>query len=134
MRSLLLAIAFALPSAPLADARVERNSRPPHMLATSMRIATAASPPGPCSGRERVILVPGLTDDGRPVGGLADRGRCVALIERANVLDPPGLCSLVVHEFMHLAGVEHSENSRNIMYAHRLNYWPGCRMIGMRIR
>jgi hypothetical protein len=96
------------------------------MLARSLPIARAAWPDSPCAGHETIRLrddaaIAAMSDDGI---GFADPAACTAGI--ASGLDGYSFCVVLVHELGHLAGREHSNNPRSVMYATPARY-PPCR-------
>lgn len=38
------------------------------------------------------------------------------------------LCTIMVHEYGHLSGQEHSENPRSVMHAYVVRVFPACRI------
>lgn len=101
----------------------------------TMKFADSQFPASPCKGRVAVVLnaprssMPivdgvGAHVDGLHADGYALPDRCVT--EIAPVTTPDALCFIVVHEYGHLAGLEHVDDRRSPMFP-AVNYeYPPC--------
>lgn len=73
----------------------------------------------PCGGQVTVLWAP-LPET---VGAVAAREACTVTLTTAYRLPFAALCSVMIHEVGHLAGVQHSLNPRSVMYEWRdFNY------------
>jgi hypothetical protein len=102
---------------------------------TPPSVASAHWPDSPCHGRELVHLVPQATIDAvlsedapDTHAGYAHRGGdCDVFIADWVQKQPRIYCSLLVHEFGHLAGHEHSADPTDVMYGARIVIPQECR-------
>jgi hypothetical protein len=132
----LLATLFLLALVP-ATARADWLAAP-----TPPSVASAHWPDSACHGRELVHLVPQATIDGflpqdptRTHTGYTPGGTtCDVFIADWVHKQPVDYCSLLVHEFGHLAGFEHSLDPTDVMYGGRVVTAPECRQFPATLR
>jgi len=118
-----LATAHASAQAPAADAA---------RLAQFLPIARAAWPGSPCAGREQVRLsgdtalravAPAIVGPGEAPDGMAEPQTCQVWLSSA--MDARTFCTVLVHEFGHLAGRDHTATPGDVMNgAGDLDYAP----------
>ena len=101
-------------------------------LARMQRIAAAAWPANACTGRVQFDwTTDGFLDALEPGAvAAADPAACQVVASRDRWAGWKAyLCTVLVHEYGHLAGREHVSNSRNVMYGGWLGnaIWPRCR-------
>jgi hypothetical protein len=130
-------VALALPAGAQAMTIAEWMDQQPYAsvdLSFSPELLATARAPwtgSPCAGREVVAVVPnGTLDDvtGVRVSARAFQdGSCrLALTDRV-IHDPVRLCFVLMHEFGHLAGRDHSDNPADVMYGQGFyNNQPAC--------
>ena len=58
---------------------------------------------------------------------IAERWRCRAIFNTQVAFTWPMFCSIVVHEYGHLLGYEHSANPRSVMYPEYVRAYGPCR-------
>lgn len=91
------------------------------MLAEAVAVAAMHWPASPCHGRERVVLVSVAKMDRVSTTprswGWAIGPRCTVLValQRVPHASTRYLCRMLVHEFGHLAGLEHTSDPRDVM-------------------
>lgn len=122
----LAVLALAPPAAATAD--WEPATQVP-AVAHWLSVSEQAWPSSPCNGREQVRVVDAaeINDD----WGLAQvDGSCRFSIAMQATTDPLAACVTVVHETGHLAGLDHSLDPYNVMYAGgdsaHDGEWPPC--------
>jgi hypothetical protein len=101
---------------------------------TPASVASAHWPDSACHGREFVHLVPQADVDayksedppGTHTGYSPMHGSCDVYIADWMLRDPIIYCSLLVHEFGHTAGLEHSPDPTNVMYGPVIVIAPEC--------
>jgi hypothetical protein len=108
-----LATAHASAQAPAGDAA---------RLAQFLPIARAAWPGSPCAGREQVRLsgdtalravAPAIAGPGEALDGMAEPMTCQVWLSSA--MDARTFCTVLVHEFGHLAGRDHTATPGDVM-------------------
>lgn len=125
---LLIALLVSLLVAPVAGAHhlpvsVEWKAQ------RSVPIADAAWPQSPCAGRLQVRSGPEV-DAGLDAAGLDGRqfpGTCV--VEVRSTLRPVTFCTVTAHEAGHAAGMGHSQDPDDLMFALSADYGP-CESLG----
>jgi len=91
----------------------------PAQTAKAIAVADAHWPASPCHGREVITWIKSapLAD----VAGLAHPDFCATTIAWNQVAaedpSPAFLCTVLEHEFGHLAGLDHSPDPNNVMFA-----------------
>lgn len=121
----LFAVACIAPS--VAEARVVhmRAPAPPPRSSTTIEreiaayapVARAAWPGSACAGREQIEVVAEIEarPDGIDAAGEAWESECHVRVEAD--LTGSGLCRILVHEFGHLAGLDHDPHPESVMHA-----------------
>jgi hypothetical protein len=108
-----LATAPASAQAPAGDAA---------RLAQFLPIARAAWPGSPCAGREQVhrsgdtalrAAAPAIAGPGEALNGMAEPQSCQVWLSSA--MEARTFCTVLVHEFGHLAGREHTARPGDVM-------------------
>jgi matrixin len=108
-----MACATALAQAPAGDAA---------RLARFLPIARAAWPGSPCAGRETVHLAadtalraaaPAVAGPGEALNGMAEPATCEVWL--GATMDQRTFCTVLVHEFGHLAGLGHTTTPGDVM-------------------
>jgi hypothetical protein len=120
--------------APSAHAWTEPPDDDAARLAMFLPIARAAWPASPCAGRETVHLqsdtllraeAPLVTGDANSMlDGMAAPERCEVWM--AGDLTALTFCSVLVHEFGHLAGREHADTPGDVMNGEGDVDWDPC--------
>ena len=91
-------------------------------LAQFLPIARAAWPGSPCAGREQVRLsgdtalravAPAIAGPGEALDGMAEPMTCQVWLSSA--MDARTFCTVLVHEFGHLAGRDHTATPGDVM-------------------
>jgi hypothetical protein len=102
-------------------------------LAAYLPIARAAWPGSPCTGRENVHLAgddilraqaPAVAGPGAALNGVATPETCEVWL--AGGMDARTFCTVLVHEFGHLAGREHTTTPGDVMNAEGDIDWAPC--------
>jgi hypothetical protein len=111
------------------------TAAPPTPLHRAVTIADARWPDSPCHGHERLQLT--ATDDGSQAAGedmygFAVPDTCTVYLNWARVrpLSMRLKCRLLMHEFGHLAGREHREDPRSVMFPALLDLPSGSSVCG----
>jgi hypothetical protein len=131
---LLLTLIAACVVVPTAHAWTEPPDDDPGRLAAFLPLARAAWPASPCAGRETVHLAgdaalraqaPALTSrTGDVLNGMAAPETCELWL--ATGMTARTFCTVLVHEFGHLAGREHSTAPGDLMNGEGDIEWPAC--------
>jgi hypothetical protein len=102
-------------------------------LAAYLPIARAAWPGSPCAGRENVHLAgdailrteaPAVAGPGGALNGIATPETCEVWL--ASGMDARTFCTVLVHEFGHLAGRQHTTTPGDVMNGDGNIDWPAC--------
>jgi hypothetical protein len=102
-------------------------------LAQFLPIARAAWPGSPCAGRENVHLAgdvalraeaPAIAGPGEALNGMAAPETCEVWL--ASAMSPRTFCTVLVHEFGHLAGLEHTTAPGDVMNGEGDIDWAPC--------
>jgi Matrixin len=130
---LALTLIVACAAVPAARAAAERPSTDAARLAQFLPIARAAWPGSRCAGREQVHLgadaalraqAPALAGPGESLNGIAEPDTCEVWL--ASAMSARTFCTVLVHEFGHLAGRGHTTTPGDVMNGAGDIDWPAC--------
>jgi Matrixin len=118
----LLLTLIAVCAVATADASGQAPATDAARLAQFLPIARAAWPGSPCAGREAVHLsgdaalraeAPAIAGPGEALNGMAAPETCEVWL--ASSMSPRTFCSVLVHEFGHLGGLQHTTTPGDVM-------------------
>jgi Matrixin len=115
IRTLIIALVAFAGVAPAAQAELWT----PAQVTKAIAVADAHWPASPCHGRELITWV--KSEAVADFAGTAYPDQCATTIAWNQVAaqdpSPAFLCTVIEHEFGHLAGLEHSKDPDSVMFA-----------------
>jgi Matrixin len=124
IRTLITALVALAVVAPAAQADLWT----PAQVTKAITVADAHWPASPCRGREAITWVKSVQS--ADFAGIAYPDQCATTIAWNQVAaqdpSPAFLCTVLEHEFGHLAGYEHSKDPDNVMFAILWKPSPDC--------
>jgi hypothetical protein len=100
-------------------------------LGPYLPIARSAWPNSPCTGRERIAYATDIgANNGLDMDAASVPETCLVYMNPRMFVDSPQgrymFCTLLTHEFGHLAGQVHSDDPNNIMHSPTPSYYQPC--------
>ena len=130
---LALTLIAACAAVPAAHAAAQGPSTDAARLQQFLPIARAAWPGSPCASREQVHLgadaalraqAPALAGPGESLNGMAEPDTCEVWL--SSTMSARTFCTVLVHEFGHLAGRGHTTTPGDVMNGAGDSDWPAC--------